>query len=65
MQIAPKQDPKSYEVIFSSPSTNMVEGYILKAPNLMESLKIFMRSNIPYKEIYEVKVCLNRETHVA
>lgn len=65
MQIAPKQDPKSYEVIFSSPSTNMVEGYIQKAPNLMESLKIFMRSNIPYKEIYEVKVCPNRETHVA
>ena len=41
----------------------MVEGYIQKAPNLMEALKIFMRSNIPYKEIYEVKVYLNRETN--
>ena len=63
MQIAPKQEPQSYEIIFSSPSTNMVEGYIQKAPNLMEALKIFMRSNIPYKEIYEVKLYLNRETN--
>ena len=62
MQIVDKE-MKSYEIIFSSPLTNHVEGYIQKGVNLYEALSSFMRSKIPYKEIYEVKLYLKKETN--
>ena len=55
MQIVNKE-MKSYEIIFSSSSTGNVEGYIQKGVNLYEALTSFMRSKIPYKDIYEVKL---------
>ena len=55
MQIVDKEI-KSYEIIFSSLSTGNVEGYIQKGVNLYEALSSFMKSKIPYKEIYEVKL---------
>ena len=55
MQIVNKE-MKSYEIIFSSLSTGNVEGYIQKGVNLYEALTSFMRSKIPYKDIYEVKL---------
>ena len=55
MQIVNKE-MKSYEIIFSSLSTGNVEGYIQKGVNLYEALSSFMRSKIPYKDIYEVKL---------
>ena len=55
MQIVNKE-LKSYEIIFSSSSTGNVEGYIQKGVNLYEALSSFMKSKIPYKEIYEVKL---------
>ena len=62
MQIVNKE-MKSYEIIYSSTSTNHVEGYIQKGVNLYEALSSFMRSKIPYKEIYEVKLFLKKETN--
>ena len=58
-----KKEMKSYEIIFSSLSTGNVEGYIQKGVNLYEALSSFMRSKIPYKEIYEVKLYLKKETN--
>lgn len=58
MQIVNKEI-KTYQIIFSSPSTNNVEGYNQKGVNLYEALTSFMRSKIPYKEIYEVKILEN------
>ncbi len=55
MQIVNKE-MKTYQIIFSSPSTNHVEGYNQKGINLYEALTSFMRSKIPYKDIYEVKL---------
>lgn len=62
MQIVDKE-MKSYEIIFSSLSTGNVEGYIQKGVNLYEALSSFMRSKIPYKDIYEVKLYLKKETN--
>ena len=55
MQIVNK-DLKTYEVIYSSASTTFVEAYYIKAVSLYEALTSFMRSKIPYKDIYEVKL---------
>ena len=62
MQIVNKE-MKSYEIIFSSLSTGNFEGYIQKGVNLYEALSSFMRSKIPYKDIYEVKLYLKKETN--
>ena len=62
MQIVNKE-MKTYEIIFSSLSTGNVEGYIQKGVNLYEALSSFMKSKIPYKEIYEVKLYLKKETN--
>ena len=62
MQIVNKE-MKSYEIIFSSLSTGNVEGYIQKGVNLYEALSSFMRSKIPYKDIYEVKLIKHKETN--
>ena len=62
MQIVNKE-MKTYEIIFSSLSTGNVEGYIQKGVNLYEALSSFMKSKIPYKEIYEVKLYLKKETY--
>ena len=62
MQIVNKE-MKSYEIIFSILSTGNVEGYIQKGVNLYEALSSFMKSKIPYKEIYEVKLYLKKETN--
>jgi hypothetical protein len=62
MQIVNKE-MKSYEIIFSSLSTGNVEGYIQKGFNLYEALSSFMKSKISYKEIYEVKLYLKKETN--
>ena len=62
MQIVNKE-MKSYEIIFSSLSTGNVEGYIQKGVNLYEALSSFMRSKIPYIDIYEVKLYLKKETN--
>ena len=62
MQIVNKE-MKSYEIIFRSLSTGNVEGYIQKGVNLYEALSSFMRSKIPYKDIYEVKLYLKKETN--
>ena len=48
---------KTYEIVYSSASTNFVEAYYIKAVNLYEALTSFMRSKIPYNDIYEVKLC--------
>lgn len=58
MQIVNKEI-KTYQIIFSSSSTGNVEGYNQKGINLYEALTSFMRSKIPYKEIYEVKILEN------
>ena len=58
MQIVNKE-LKTYEVIYSSASTTFVEAYYIKAVSLYEALTSFMRSKIPYKEIYEVKILEN------
>ena len=55
MQIVNKE-MKTYEIIYSSPSTTFVEAYYQKGINLYEALTSFMRSKIPYKDIYEVKL---------
>ena len=55
MQIVNKE-MKTYEIIYSSASTNFVEAYYQKGVNLYEALTSFMRSKIPYKDIYEVKL---------
>ena len=55
MQIVNKE-MRTYEIIYSSASTNFVEAYYIKAVNLYEALSSFMRSKIPYKDIYEVKL---------
>ena len=52
MQIVNKE-MRTYEIIYSSASTNFVEAYYIKAVNLYEALSSFMRSKIPYKDIYE------------
>ena len=62
MQIVNKEI-KSYEIIFSSASTTFVEAYYIKSVSLYEALTSFMRSKIPYKEIYEVKLYLKKETN--
>ena len=62
MQIVNKE-MKSYEIIFSSLSTGNVEGYIQKGVNLYEALSSFMKSKIPYKDIYEVKLYLKKKTN--
>ena len=62
MQIVNKE-MKSYEIIFSSLSTGNVEGYLQKGVNLYEALSSFMRSKIPYKDIYEVKLYLKKKTN--
>ena len=62
MQIVNKE-LKSYEIIYSSASTNFVEAYYIKAVNLYEALSSFMKSKIPYKDIYEVKLIVNKETN--
>ena len=62
MQIVNKE-MKSYEIIFSSLSTGNVEGYIQKGVNLYEALSSFMRSKIPYKDIYKVKLIVHKETN--
>ena len=65
MQIVNKE-MKSYEIIFSSSSTGNVEGYIQKGVNLYEALTSFMRSKIPYKDIYEVKLYkINRKAEAS
>ena len=58
MQIVDKE-MKSYEIIFSSASTTFVEAYYIKSVSLYEALNSFMRSKIPYKDIYEVKLIKN------
>ena len=58
MQIVDKE-MKSYEIIFSSASTTFVEAYYIKSVSLYEALTSFMRSKIPYKDIYEVKLIKN------
>ena len=62
MQIVNKE-MKTYEIIFSSLSTGNVEGYIQKGVNVYDALSSFMKSKIPYKEIYEVKLYLKKETY--
>ena len=62
MQIVNKE-MKTYEIIYSSPSTTFVEAYYIKAVNLYEALSSFMKSKIPYKDIYEVKLIVNKETN--
>tara|TARA_B100000519_G_scaffold83963_1_gene72693 strand:+ start:378 stop:572 length:195 start_codon:yes stop_codon:yes gene_type:complete len=62
MQIVNKE-LKSYEIIYSSASTNFVEAYYIKAVNLYEALSSFMRSKIPYKDIYKVKLIVHKETN--
>ena len=62
MQIVNKE-MKTYEIIYSSASTNFVEAYYIKAVNLYEALSNFMRSKIPYKDIYEVKLIVHKETN--
>ena len=62
MQIVDKE-MKSYEIIFSSASTTIFEAYYIKSVSLYEALTSFMRSKIPYKEIYEVKLYLKKETN--
>ena len=46
MQIVNKE-MKTYEIVYSSASTNFVEAYYIKAVNLYEALTSFMRSKIP------------------
>tara|TARA_B100000530_G_scaffold273099_1_gene185817 strand:+ start:236 stop:427 length:192 start_codon:yes stop_codon:yes gene_type:complete len=58
MQIVDKE-LKTYEIIYSSASTTFVEAYYIKAVNLYEALTSFMRSKLPYKDIYEVKLIKN------
>ena len=55
MQIVNKE-LKTYEIIYSSASTTFVEAYYQKSVSLYEALTSFMRSKIPYKDIYEVKL---------
>ena len=62
MQIVNKE-MKTYEIIYNSASTNFVEAYYQKGVNLYEALTSFMRSKIPYKDIYEVKLIVNKETN--
>ena len=62
MQIVNKE-MKTYEIIYTSPSTTFVEGYYIKAVSLYEALTSFMRSKIPYKDIYEVKLIVQKETN--
>ena len=62
MQIVNK-DLKTYEIIYTSASTTFVEAYYIKSVSLYEALTSFMRSKIPYKEIYEVKLYLKKETN--
>tara|TARA_B100001248_G_scaffold79678_2_gene57716 strand:+ start:335 stop:526 length:192 start_codon:yes stop_codon:yes gene_type:complete len=58
MQIVNK-DLKTYEIIYTSASTTFVEAYYIKSVSLYEALTSFMRSKIPYKDIYEVKLIKN------
>ena len=58
MQIVNK-DLKTYEIIYTSASTTFVEAYYIKSVRLYEALTSFMRSKIPYKDIYEVKLIKN------
>ena len=62
MQIVNK-DLKTYEIIYTSASTTFVEAYYIKSVSLYEALTSFMRSKIPYKDIYEVKLYLKKETN--
>ena len=55
MQIVNKE-LTTYEIIYSSASTTFVEAYYQKSVSLYEALTSFMRSKIPYKDIYEVKL---------
>ena len=55
MQIVNKE-LKTYEIIYSSASTTFVEAYYQKSVSLYEALTSFMRSKIPYKDIFEVKL---------
>ena len=55
MQIVNKE-MKTYEIIYSSASTTFVEAYYIKAVSLYEALTSFMRSKIPYKDIFELKL---------
>ena len=58
MQIVNK-DLKTYEIIYTSASTTFVEAYYIKSVSLYEALTSFMRSKIPYKDIYEVRLVKN------